>query len=127
MTSHGAVRAFTSRSFVSRTMRLLAHTEIGNDHGASWYMDKHCPMVLLALAAHHDQDAIINTMPGYTAGELSPFVGHAASVVATALRSLHGSGILLRYKGDRNVLRYIIDVDAFASYGGEWRGTEIAR
>lgn len=127
MTSHGAHRTFTRRCWVSRAMRLLAHAQLGNAHGASWYMPKHCPVVLLALAAHHDEDAVNNTMPGYTAAELSPFVGLAVGTVATALRELHRAGFLLRYKGDRNVLRYIIDVHTFATHGSEWQGSEVAR
>jgi hypothetical protein len=119
MTSHGAHRAFTMRCTVARTMRLLAHVPLGGERALSWRLPKHCPVVLLALAAHHDQDAVIGTMPGYTAAELAPFAGLAAGTVAEALRGLLRFQLVSRYAGDRGAHRYTIRLHAFVDYGSE--------
>lgn len=120
MTQHGAHRAFTTYCTVARTMRLLAHVQLGGgQHGMSWRLPKHCPVVLLALAAHHDQDAVNGEMPGYTAAELAPFVGLAPGTVASALRELLRFQLVTRYAGDRGTYRYTIRLHSFVDYGSE--------
>lgn len=122
-TTRPAVRHFGTHAFTPRVMRLLAHAQLGNTFSTSHTMRKHCPVVLLALAAHHDQDSrSAGTLPGYTAAELAPFVGLGVGTVSTALRDMHRSGFVHRYAGDRGTLRYVVNLQAFRTFGSETEG-----
>lgn len=114
MSTHGAHRAFGTHSTVARVMRLLAFQPLGSTCYTSQTMQKHCPVVLLALAAHHDQDGQSpGSWRGYTAVELAPFVGLANGTVATALRSLLRYEYVTRYRGGSGSFRYVVALTAF--------------
>lgn len=116
MTTQSATRHFPPYSYTSRTMAYLAATVERHSYRNSATLHKHGPVILLALAAHHDLDETPQRrtpLPGYTASELAPFVGLGVSTVAEVLRGLTTAGLVDRYRGEVPGFRYRLDRTSF--------------
>lgn len=92
-------RAFSTGTNTFRVMRALG--SVSSSHSFAATLTKYGPVVLLALAAHHDQDYSAarptGARPGYTPAELAPFCGLGVSTVSAALLSMYRLGYVERY------------------------------
>ena len=113
-TPYIARRSFArNASWTGRVMEALATQHPAGPATWSMMLDKHCPAVLLALAAHHDVDG--RDRMGYGPTQLVPFVGLSEGLIATALRRLMRDGFVTRYKADNGGFRYLVSDGAVRS------------